>query len=121
MSGVFLGSISIGFVFCVVNMILIPLLNGYFSSDVSGLTISAGMLVAAIAGPFIGIWSDIIGRRLPFIGVLICIAFTGSLMLTGRSIAAIFAGGIMVAFCAYSLLGPYSSYVADSDVFPAFP
>ena len=117
MSGVFLGSISIGFVFCVVNMILIPLLNGYFSSDVSGLTISAGMLVAAIAGPFIGVWSDRIGRRLPFIGVLICIAFTGSLMLAGRNIAAVFAGGIMVAFCAYSLLGPYSSYVADSDVF----
>ena len=116
MIGVFLGSISIGFVFCIVNMILIPLLNGHFSSDVSGLTISAGMLAAAIAGPFIGVWSDRIGKRLPFIGVLIGIAFTGSLMLSGKNLTAILAGGIMVAFCAYSLLGPYSSYVADSDV-----
>ncbi len=113
MYGVILGSVTIGFVFSIVNMLLIPLLKESFTSAVSGFIVSAGMLLAAAAGPLIGLWSDYIGMRLPFIGGLVVLSFSGTLLLiVNNSVASAF-GGIILAFCAYSFLGPYSSLVAD--------
>jgi MFS family permease len=113
MYGVMLGSVTIGFVFSIVNMLLIPLLKESFTPAISGFIVSAGMLLAAAAGPLIGLWSDRIGKRLPFIGGLVVLSFSGTLLPILNNSVASACGGVILAFCAYSFLGPYSSLVAD--------
>ena len=113
MYGVILGSVTIGFVFSIVNMLLIPLLKESFTPAVSGFIVSAGMLLAAASGPLIGLWSDRVRKRLPFIGGLVVLSFSGTLLLILDNSIASACGGIILAFCAYSFLGPYSSLVAD--------
>lgn len=113
MYGVILGSITIGFVFSIVNMLLIPLLKESFTPAVSGFIVSTGMLLAAVAGPFIGLWSDRTRKRLPFIGGLVVLSFSGTVLLMLNNSLASACAGIILAFCAFSFLGPYSSLVAD--------
>lgn len=106
MYGVMLGSVTIGFVFSIVNMLLIPLLKESFTPAISGFIVSAGMLLAAAAGPLIGLWSDRIGKRLPFIGGLVVLSFSGTLLPILNNSVASACGGVILAFCAYSFLGP---------------
>jgi MFS family permease len=109
-----LGSVSIGVLFGVVNMVLMPILSGlYGDMNVPGALVSAGMVLAAAAGPVLGRWIDRTGRGLAPIGALVGASCVGIVLLMGGSVAAVSAGAVLVSLCAYSLSTPYSAFLTE--------
>lgn len=109
-----IGSISIGIMYGIVNMILIPFLSQIFSStEIPGILISSGMIIASFFSPFIGNWSDRIKKRMPFISFIVLFSVTGALLLLLENIYLNALGAIIIVISAYSMLTPYSSLVAD--------
>lgn len=68
MIAIFLGMISVGVVFGIFNLILIPYLSAQFGSQsIPGQLISLGMLSTIFLSPLFGFLSDKIRKRTPFI------------------------------------------------------
>lgn len=114
MIAISIGIISVGILYGILNLILIPYLSTQLGSQsVAAQLISLGMLSTIFLSPLFGFLSDSIKKRTPFI---FAITFTASLGIMGltllspllKSISAI----ILVA-STYNFLTPYSALVSD--------
>jgi MFS family permease len=108
------GTASIGVLYGIVNLLLIPFLSGKFgSSEIPGQLVSIGMLSTIFVGPAIGILSDKLKKRTPFILAISIIASLGifGLMAQSKILSAIAA--VIVVSCAFSYLTPYGALISD--------
>ncbi|MDN5359819.1 MAG: transporter, family, multidrug resistance protein [Thermotogaceae bacterium] len=109
-----LGAISIGILYGIVNMMLIPLLVTHFQNpEIPGLLISFGMILSGVISPFIGAWSDKSGKRLPFISLIMVLTVSGCFFILSSIKILITIGAVFFVFGTYSFVTPYSSLVAD--------
>lgn len=109
-----MGTTSIGVLYGILNLILVPFLSAHSTSSLQpGQLISIGMMSTIFLGPLFGVLSDRIRKRTPFIFGISLVAFLSIMGMTlpGNSIASISA--VLMVACAYSFLTPYSALVSD--------
>ncbi len=109
-----LGTITIGTVYGIINLILIPFLSSRFSSTaIPGYLMSIGTLIAALIGPFLGDLSDRMKNRSFFVGLLSFLLMMSGIGLALSSHLLLGISAIVFVACGFSLLTPYSALVAD--------
>ena len=110
----FSGAASIGILFGIYNLALIPYLRTIYNSTYTpAQLITIGMLSVIIVNPIIGFLSDRLGKRSPFIFGL---SLTASLSLWGLTVPNKFVvslSTIMLVMSTFSLLTPYSALIGD--------
>ena len=108
------GGTSIGVLYAVVNLLLIPFLSKKFGDpQLPGQLVSIGMLSTVFVGPLIGVLSDRMKKRTPFV---LLISIAGSVSILGlifpsKIVAA--AAGVLVVASAFCFLTPYSALISD--------
>ncbi len=109
-------TISVGAVYAVTNMILMPYLITVFgNTTVPARLVSIGMIVAIGLSVIIGILIDKYKRILPFIvGVTVASCAAVLFLSTGMTVL-IYVGVILIVAGAFSFLTPLSSLVAASS------
>ncbi|OAA22184.1 MFS transporter [Kosmotoga sp. DU53] len=109
-----LGIISVGVIFGIFNLILIPYLSAQFGSQsIPGQLISLGMLSTIFLSPLLGFLSDRIRKRTPFIFAITLMASLGIIGLTLHSLVLKGISAVILVASAYSFLTPYSALVSD--------
>lgn len=114
MFSIVLGTASIGVLYGILNLILIPFLSAHSTSSLQpGQLISIGMMSTIFLGPLFGILSDRIRKRTPFVFGITIVAFLSIMGMTlpGNVLPSISA--VLMVACAYSFLTPYSALVSD--------
>lgn len=110
---IIIGTISIGAVFAITNMVLMPYLVTEFESTIiPSQLVSIGMMSAVALSVVIGILIDKYKRILPFIFGITITACIAVLILSTDVVVLIYIGAILIVTGAFSFLTPISSLVA---------
>jgi MFS family permease len=111
---IIIGTISIGAVFAITNMVLIPYLVSEFGSTIiPSRLVSVGMMSAVALSVVIGILIDKYKRILPFILGITITACVAVLFLSTDVLMLIYIGAILIVAAAFSFLTPISSLIAS--------
>ncbi len=109
-----LGTITIGIIYAIINLILIPFLTSRLGSPaIAGLLLSSGTLLAGILGPVLGEMSDRLRNRINFIFGLVMISMVTIIGMAFSSGVFLMAFTILFVASGFSLLTPYSAFVGD--------